>query len=197
MILRMTQELGVDAIIRLRIRTLRQARGWSLEALATRAGLTISTLSRIETGNRRIAVDQLIALARALETTLDELTAPEDAGEIIIRPQPVAVPGMTTWLLSDAKALNGVSVTKIRFDPREVKQEPELRVHPGKEWFTVLLGEIKLRLGERVFHIPAGQAAQFETMTPHSIQAHGGPAEILSIMDPAGRRAHSDDGLES
>jgi len=68
----MTQELDVDSTIRQRIRALRQSRGWSLESLATKAKLSVSTLSRIETGSRRIALDQLVPIARALgRTALD------------------------------------------------------------------------------------------------------------------------------
>src|SRR5688500_19093034 len=69
----MTQEVDLDALIRQRIRGLRLARGWSLDALAARCFLSPSNLSRIETGHRRIALDQLVPIARALGTTLDEL----------------------------------------------------------------------------------------------------------------------------
>lgn len=194
MFLRMTQELDLDSVIRQRIRALRQGKGWSLEALANRAELSVSTLSRIETGNRRIALDQLVPIAKSLGTTLDELVAPADGKGVIIGPEPIAVPGMTMWKLSDDDAVNGVVVTKIRYDPQQQVVPTEDRVHPGKEWFTVLSGEVQLRLGERVFHVKAGQAAQFDTMTPHSIRALGGIAEVLSMMDSAGTRAHHHDG---
>lgn len=190
----MTQELELDTVVRLRIRGLRRANGWSLEALANRAGMSVSTLSRIETGNRRIALDQLVPLARSLGTTLDELVAPSDEKDAVIRPEPVEFPGLTTWRLSDPEGLNGTVVVKMRIDPREAANEPEPRVHPGKDWFTVLRGEVRLRLGERIHHVKAGQAAQFDTMTPHSFWAVGDVAEVLSIMDPAGYHAHRDDG---
>ena len=67
------ESTDVDAVIRQRIRGLRLARGWSLESLAARCHLSPSNLSRIETGHRRIALDQLIPIARALDTTLDQL----------------------------------------------------------------------------------------------------------------------------
>lgn len=195
--LRMTQEIDLDSVIRQRIRALRQSNGWSLDSLAKRAGLSVSTLSRIETGNRRIALDQLVPIARSLGTTLDELVAPADGKGVIIGPEPITVPGMTMWKLSDDDAVNGVVVTKIRFDPEQHIAPTEARVHPGKEWFTVLSGEIQLTLGDRVFHVKSGQAAQFDTMTPHVIRAIGGVSEVVSMMDSAGTRAHHDDGRES
>ena len=77
----MTQDDGdLDSLVRKRVRALRVAQGWSLDELATRARLSPSTLSRIENGQRRLALDQLVTLARALDTTLDQLveTATDD-----------------------------------------------------------------------------------------------------------------------
>ena len=56
-VLLMRQDVDLDAVIRQRIRGLRLARGWSLDALSARCFLSPSTLSRLETGHRRIALD--------------------------------------------------------------------------------------------------------------------------------------------
>jgi transcriptional regulator with XRE-family HTH domain len=65
----------------MRIRSLRKARGWSLDDLAERAGISLSQLSRIETGHRRISLDQLTAISVALGKSLDELVeSPDDLG---------------------------------------------------------------------------------------------------------------------
>lgn len=179
----------LDDIVRQRIRGLRMARGWTLDALASRAGMSPSTVSRIETGHRRVALDQLVAIAHALDTTLDQLVEPIDDADIVIRPEPHAVEGITIWPLSRDGAPQGVSIAKMRFNGE--RTEPvELRVHPGREWFTVISGTVELRLGERVILVPAGQAAEFNTMIPHAIGARGGPVEVLSIFDLEGRKAH-------
>ena len=65
-----------------------------------------------------------------------------------------------------------------------------LGVHPGRDWFTVLPGTVVLLLGERTILVEAGQAAEFSTMIPHAIGAHGRPAEILCILDHDGQRTH-------
>lgn len=134
--------------MRHRIRGLRQERGWSLAALARRAGLTASTLSRIETGNRRIALDQLVPLARALGTTLDRLVEVTDDSDVVIRPEPDHAPGRTTWLLSRESTVPGRVVAKLRITPEQIKPA-ELPTHPGREWFTVLSGTARVQLGER------------------------------------------------
>ncbi|GLB65897.1 helix-turn-helix domain-containing protein [Arthrobacter mangrovi] len=184
----MTQELDFDAVIRQRIRGLRLARGWSLDSLAARCFISPSSLSRIETGHRRIALDQLVPIARALGTTLDALVESAEDEDVVIRPEPEHAKGLTTWLLSREGALNGVTVAKMLITPERETSQPQ--VHPGREWFTVLSGTVSLQLGERTILVEPGHAAEFSTMVPHAIGAHGGPVEILTIFDHDGDRAH-------
>src|ERR1700690_501314 len=106
----MTQDGELDALVRQRIRGLRAARGWSLDELAARRYLSPSTLSRIETGHRRIALDQLAPIARALGTTLDQLVESADDADVVIRPHCDEGKGVTTWLLSGESGPHGVSV---------------------------------------------------------------------------------------
>ena len=191
-ILRMKQDL--DALIRQRIRALRLARGWSLDVLARSCFLSPSTLSRIETGDRRIALDQLVPIARALETTLDELVSSDEDDDVVIRPQPAHRADVTTWLLSRDRAAAGVAVVKTRVGAGAALAS-ESQVHPGWEWFTVLTGRARLELGDRVLVVEAGEAAEFSTMVPHRIGAvpESGDLEILSIFNRDGERAHLHD----
>ena len=186
----MTQEDALDAVIRTRIRGLRVARGWSLDALAAQCHVSASTLSRIETGHRRISIDQLVPIARALGTSLDQLVEPVNGEDVVIRPRRDIGHDAVTWMLTRADEPHGLSVAKMRITV--TRPRDELRVHPGIGWFTVLSGTVRLQLGERVILIEAGQAAQFSAMSPHAITAHGGPAEVIVIMDRDARRAHLD-----
>lgn len=187
--MRMEQEL--DDVVRRRIRGLRMAKGWTLDSLASRCDMSPSTLSRIETGGRRVALDQIVAISRALGTTVDQLMEPAADEDVVIRPEPhSAADGVIVWPLSGSDTPGGVSVAKMRIDPGRPIDPKALGVHPGREWFTVLSGTVELWLGDRVILIPAGQAAEFATMIPHAIGARGGPAEIVSIFDHDGERAH-------
>ncbi len=187
----MTQDGELDGLVRMRIRGLRVARGWSLDDLAARCYLSPSTLSRIETGHRRIALDQLAPIARALGTTLDQLVESADDDDVVIRPQRDVARGVTTWILSREPGAHGMTVAKMRITQPEPRHDPdESRVHPGHDWFTVLSGTVMLRLGERAILIETGQAAEFSTMIPHAFWAHDGPAEILCIFDHDGQRTH-------
>jgi transcriptional regulator with XRE-family HTH domain len=186
-------ETDLSDVVRQRLRGLRQARGWSLDALAARCHLSPSTLSRIETGHRRIDLDQLVALAHALDTTIDHLVEPVDDADVIIRPVRHQEAGLTTWILSrDATQHAGRLVAKMRITPERRTGPGHLAVHPGREWFTVLSGTVLLHLGERQLTVAEGEAAEFSTMIPHSIGALGGPAEILTMFDQEGERAHAE-----
>ncbi|MBD7994254.1 helix-turn-helix transcriptional regulator [Arthrobacter sp. Sa2CUA1] len=186
----LNENLSLDTVIRQRIKGLRLAKGWSLDALAARCFLSPSTLSRIETGHRRIALDQLVPLAKALGTTLDQLVESAEDDDVVIRPEPEHQRGVTTWLLSREHSASGTTVAKMRITPERSMDDVGLSVHPGREWFTVLSGTVSLVLGERTILVQEGQAAEFSTMVPHRVGAHEGPVDVLTIFDHGGERAH-------
>src|SRR5580693_10367824 len=107
----MTQDGELDRLVRARIRGLRLALGWSLDDLAAQCYLSPSSLSRIETGHRRISLDQLAAIARALGTSLDQLVESPSDDDVVIRPRHDPDRGITTWVLSREP---GITVARMR-----------------------------------------------------------------------------------
>ncbi|MFD6100973.1 helix-turn-helix domain-containing protein [Nocardiopsis flavescens] len=176
----------LDGLVRKRIRALRVAQGWSLEELATRARLSQSTLSRIENGQRRLALDSLVTLARALDTTLDQLveTASDD---VVLSPMIDGAHGLLRWPI---RAEPGMTVMRQRLTAPPPEDPARMRAHPGREWLVVLSGTATLMLGHRRLRVETDQAAEFPTMLPHALGAEGGPCEILGIFDRDARRGH-------
>ncbi|MFI0417076.1 XRE family transcriptional regulator [Spongiactinospora gelatinilytica] len=177
----------LDGLVRKRIRGLRAVLGWSLDDLAARCYLSPSTLSRIETGHRRIGLDQLTVIARALGTTLDQLVESVSDDDVVIRPRHDAKRGVTTWSLSRDPS---ITVAKMRITRPAPASAAELKVHPGKDWIIILSGVLVLMLGERRILVEPGQGAEFSTMIPHGFGAYDGPVEVIGIFDPDGRRTH-------
>lgn len=176
----------IDTVVRARLRTLRTTLGLSLDELAERAGLSASTISRIETGKRTISLDVLVPLGRALGVDLDSLLEEGEDDDVVIRPVADTAGGRTTWLLS--RPTDSTLAIKMRLEP--TAQAPAQRVHPGHDWFFVIEGRVRLLLGDREITVEAGEAAEFATMTPHAFSAVDGPAELVMIFDRDGHRAH-------
>jgi transcriptional regulator with XRE-family HTH domain len=172
--------------IRRRLRALREERGLSLEAVARAAGMAPSTLSRLETGKRRLAVDHLAPLARALETSVDALLTPEQPADPRVRRRARTVNGMRVLPLSRS----GGSGPHAYHLTLPVRGEPDPRSHEGHEWLYVLRGRVRLVLGNEDLVLRSGEAAEFSTSTPHWMSGVGGPAEVLVLMGHHGERAH-------
>lgn len=172
-----------------RLRHLRHRRGHTLTELAERTGVSLSTLSRLESGQRRPTLDLLLPLARIYEVTLDDLVgvpAPEDPR---VHPRPFRRGGVTYVPLS-RRTDDLVAFTSIH--PGQARRRPIRRVtHPGHDWLYVLRGELRLALGDREHILRAGEAAEFDTRTPHGLaSATGEPVDVLNLMSPHGRRVH-------
>jgi transcriptional regulator with XRE-family HTH domain len=179
---------GIEELVRQRLRGLRVALGLSLDEVAARTHLSPSTISRIETGKRSITLDLLEPLCAALQTDLASLLDTHTDDDVVIRPVPVTRHGRIHWPLTRPGAHGGLQAARMRIEPR---RRPEaLGVHPGRDWFYVLSGTVVLTLGTREIEVHEGEAAEFSTMTPHRFGARGTPAEIITIFDRDGRRAH-------
>ena len=182
----------VEQVVRTRLRSLRQTLGLSLDELARRTNLSPSTISRVETGKRAISLDILLPLATALQIDLDALFDLHSDDDVVIRPTPTRERSRTTWMLS--RPTGSTVALKMRIEPS--RKPAEQRVHPGYDWFFVLEGRVRLRLGEREIVVETGEAAEFATMTPHAVEAIDGPAEILMVFDRDGHRAHVHRGAD-
>lgn len=183
----MQQDSTVENRTRARLRALRLDRQWSLDDLARRSGISASTISRIETGNRRLGLDQLVPLARALGVAVEELLEP-DAGDedVLIRPDTRRIDGATIWTLGPPR--DGRTVVKVRYPTARTR--PATRTHPGRDWLYVMSGTLWFALDDRDLFVPEGRAADFKTTVPHGFGGRGGPVEVLMIFDSAGERSH-------
>jgi transcriptional regulator with XRE-family HTH domain len=181
---------GIDHRIRKRLRELRNQRGMTLEEVATRSAIDVSTLSRLESGKRRLAIDHLPRLAAALSVTTDELLRAPEAEDPRVRGSSHTRDGVTYWPLTRQGPASGLHAYKIRVSSRRRKPPAELPVHEGQDWMYVLSGQLRLILGERDFIVKPGEAVEFSTWTPHWFGIVDAPVEALAIFGPHGERLH-------
>lgn len=170
-----------------RLRALRQQRGATLASVSAATGISVSTLSRLESGGRKPTLEPLLALSRAYQVPLDELVGVPPPGDPRVRARPVRRHGRTLVPLTQRPG--GLRAYKMLLPPAE--PEAELRTHEGYEWMYVLSGRVRLRLADLDFVMKAGEAAEFDTRTPHWFGAtSSGPVEYLSLIGKQGERAH-------
>jgi transcriptional regulator with XRE-family HTH domain len=180
----------IEARVRRRLRELRIQRGMTLEDVARAADIDISTLSRLESGKRRFALDHLPRLAAALSISTDELMRAPEAEDPRVRGASHSRDGITYWPLTRGGPAGGLHTFKIRVSTRRRTPPAELPVHDGQEWLYVLSGNLRLLLGDRDFTIKPGEAVEFSTWTPHWFGTVDGPVEAIAIFGPHGEKLH-------
>ncbi|GAA1649178.1 XRE family transcriptional regulator [Nonomuraea maheshkhaliensis] len=172
-----------------RLRALRRARGITLADLAATTGVSESTLSRLESGQRRATLELLLPLARTYDVPLDDLVGAPRTGDPRIHLKPIRRHGMIFVPLS--RRPGSTQAFKMIIPARPEPLEPTPQTHEGFEWLYVLNGRLRLVLGERDLTMTAGEIAEFDTSLPHWLgSADGGAVEVLVLFGLQGVRAH-------
>ncbi|MGW3664847.1 helix-turn-helix domain-containing protein [Streptomyces sp. NPDC005141] len=170
-----------------RLRRIRKDRGATLAGLSEATGISVSTLSRLESGLRKPSLELLLPIARAHQVPLDELVGAPQVGDPRVRSEPIVRYGRTHWPLT--RQPGGLQAYKVVEPQRAMAPDP--RTHEGYEWLYVLSGRLRLVLGEHDVVLGAGEAAEFDTRVPHWFGSTGeGPVEFLSLFGPQGERMH-------
>ena len=181
---------GLDATLRQigpRLRQARAHRGRTLTDVAEQTGISKSTLSRLESGQRRPSLELLLPLASAYRVPLDDLVGAPEVGDPRIRLKPHSRNGRTVVPLS--RQPGGVQAWKVVIPATQAT--PALTSHEGYEWMYVLSGRLRLILAEHDVVLGVGQVAEFDTRVPHWFGSTGdGPVEVLSVFGPQGERMH-------
>lgn len=175
-----------------RLKRLRLLRGATLISVAASTGISKSTLSRLESGQRRATLELLLPLAQVYRVPLDDLVGAPEVGDPRIRLKPRRVKGRTVIPLT--REPDGMQAWKIVIPVSKV--DPELRAHDGFEWLYVLSGRLRLLLGGHDLVLGPGEVAQFDTQVPHWFGSTGSePAEILSLFGRHGDHLHMRDAI--
>lgn len=180
---------GVLGAVGPRLRALRRQRRITLAELAATTGISQSTLSRLEGGQRRANLELLLPLARVYGVPLDDLVGAPATGDPRVHLKPLHRHGMTFIPLS--RRPGGMQAFKMLIPGRDAPSEPTPQTHEGFEWLYVLNGRLRLVLGDQDLVLPPGEAAEFDTELPHFLgSADGRAVELLILFGRQGERAH-------
>lgn len=173
-----------------RLKHLRLRRDLTLTQLADETAISSSTLSRLESGLRRPTLEQLLPLARYYGVTIDSLVDAPRTADPRVDMRPMSV-GDGSVVIPLTKRPGGIQAYKFVLPAGNDDVIPELRSHEGHDWAYVLNGTLRLVLGDQDLLLQAGEAAEFDTRTPHWFGAtSSGPVEYLSLFGRHGQRAH-------
>lgn len=157
--------------------------------LSQSTGISVSTLSRLESGQRKPTLELLLPLARAHGVSLDELVETPASEDPRIQAEPIIRHGRTFVPLT--RQPGGLQAFKVIMPPDPAHQDHELKTHEGYEWLYVLSGRLRLRIGEHDLNLGAGEAAEFDTRLPHAVTNAGKrEVELLMLFGTQGERMH-------
>ena len=185
-----------------RLKRLRVNRGITLTALAATTGISKSTLSRLETGQRRPSLELLLPIAEAHQVPIDELVGAPIVGDPRVRPVPRKRNGRIVVPLTQHPS--GQHAWKVIIPPDT--KEPELRIHEGHEWLCVLSGQLRLILEDIDITMGRGRSRsstpdaptgseQQETSQSRSSACSGGMAKATTPVLPDTRPTGHNDPL--
>ncbi|MGY1732935.1 helix-turn-helix domain-containing protein [Geodermatophilus sp. SYSU D01045] len=196
----MAQAPGVNELIGRRVRQHRTARGWTLDELADRSGVSRRMVITIEHGEGNPSIATLLRISDALGVGLPVLVDVE-------RPR-----ALTVTTAGEAPVLwrgphGGRALLVAGTEPPDVVELWDWTLHPGeehgsephsagtRELLLVLEGPVDLRVGDRTERLDAGDSAAFAGDVPHGYAAPAdaaGPARFtLTVFQPdvtGGRR---------
>ncbi|QIG43050.1 helix-turn-helix transcriptional regulator [Nocardioides anomalus] len=172
-----------------RLRALRSERAVTLAQVSETTGISVSTLSRLESGQRKPTLELLLPLARAYQVPLDELVDAPETGDPRVRAKPFTRHGRTFIPLT--RRPGGVQAYKVVIPAHDPRPPYEPATHEGYEWLYVLSGRLFLVLGTKELELGAGEVVEFDTRTPHVVANRGDvPVEMIGLFGPQGERMH-------
>jgi len=179
-----------------RVRARRNARGWTLDKLAERSGVSRRMLVNVEQGVTNASIATLLRISEALGVGLPSLVAPSD-GE---RPVEVNRAGTRSPLWAGghggeaflAAAVTAPDVVELwdwSLAPGDAHAS-EPHVAGARELITVIEGEVVLSVSGEETVLQAGDAASFQGDVVHGYRNDGGAAArfALTVYKPTGPR---------
>lgn len=159
------------------IRSLRESKGLSLTEAAARAGLSKSALSKVETAQISSPISTLLAIAGALDVHLRRFFQ-----EVAQKPTHVVTRKGKAPVISRGGSQYGYAYQALALPMPDKLMEPFLLTvrpgdrrgvfkHKGQEFIYMLSGRMRMRLGEEVVVLEAGDALYFDPTMEHTCEA--------------------------
>ena len=188
-----TSDTSLVSIIGERVRAGRHGRGWTLDELAERSGVSRRMLVNVEQGTSNASIATLLRIAEALGTGLPDLVAPGDPAtgiEIVHAgsrsPLWDGPNGGRAVLRAGITAPQVIELWDWTLGPGDTHAS-EPHVAGARELLTVIDGEVVISAGGEEAALRVGDAASFRGDLIHGYRNDGAvPARfVLTVFEPA------------
>jgi transcriptional regulator with XRE-family HTH domain len=176
-----------------RVRALRRERGWTLEMLAERSGVSRAMISKLERGEKNPTLVVAAKVAEGLGMNLSRLVGVEEKRKVVVVPRGRRMTmrdpetGFERQLLSPS--LGGHGVEFMRNVVPEGSTSGELPPHRRgvEEYVVVERGRLRAVLGGEEHVLEEGDAAYFEADVAHRFDNAGkGECSYYLVIDSKG-----------
>jgi transcriptional regulator with XRE-family HTH domain len=176
-----------------RVRELRRSKGFTLEVLAERSGVSRAMISKIERGEKNPTLVVAAKIAEGFGITLSQLVGIEERREVIVVPKERRMvmrdpaTGFERQLLSPTFGRKGVEFIRNMVPEGSTSGEFPPHKRGVVEYVVVERGSLKAILAEEEYLLEEGDAIYFEADVPHRFENAGdGECSYYLVIDSAG-----------
>jgi transcriptional regulator with XRE-family HTH domain len=179
------EEIGI------RIKSIREEKGLSLDQLSKLTGFDVELLSNIESSKVQPQLGTIIKLSKALESAFGRIVSGvgdklysvtrKDEQKIVSRSTSRKGRKQLYTYKSLAPEVKGRHMEALIVQLEE-NPEDEMSVHEGEEFIYVLDGTVLLNIGGDKFELEPGDSVYYLSTTPHLIASKSGRATILAVL---------------
>jgi DNA-binding transcriptional MerR regulator/mannose-6-phosphate isomerase-like protein (cupin superfamily) len=176
---------GTSSPIGMRLRQLRQQRGFSLAQVAKAVGISVGFLSALERSHTSASVSTLRRIAGFYKINILDFFDPAEPSSRLVSPKSRQIleagPGVRMELLAWGNTM--MEPHLFRIAPNAGSGESY--THEGEEFLFILRGELKMLVQEQEYRLKAGDSFYFESDTPHRWMNPGrGETWVLWVNTP-------------
>ncbi len=173
------------------LRAIREKRGFSLDELAARTGVSRQALAKLEAGELTLPLGQLVKLSKALSLRMADVISKGEESFTIVRSDQ----GQSFSRFGKARESGcGYEYESLAARKRDREMEPfivtlhpsganEPSSHDGQEFIYVLDGEMEVLIEGTREVLKPGDSVYYDSTSMHLVKAHGGRrAKVLAVV---------------
>jgi transcriptional regulator with XRE-family HTH domain len=185
----------IPAEVGARVRNARTLRGWTLDQLAERSGVSRRMVVNVEAGTSNASIATLLRLATALHVSLADLVTDHSRGELIAVSGPAdreplwrGSAGGSAVMVASADIPDMLELWDWTMQPGD-EYESEAHRLGTRELLHVLAGRLWLTVAGDIRELGEGEAASFEAAVPHRYANEGNvPLRFtMTVLEPLAR----------